>query len=83
MFKKLLAPVLIAVVSMPLAMVVTLLTFPFWRWFEETTGIEAYGHSGPAEWCYLLLYGLFVVIFSVFWYLSGRNKYHGMEQGKD
>ena len=37
----------------PLSIVATILLFPFWSWFEATTGIESVGHSGPAEWCYL------------------------------
>jgi hypothetical protein len=34
---------------------------PFWRWFEGVTGIESYGHSGPAEWCYWFVYSIIVV----------------------
>ena len=45
---------------LPLAVVITLLASPFWSWFEHNTGIESLGHSGPAEWCYLLAWGLLV-----------------------
>ena len=65
---------LVAIGSLPLAVIVTLVCAPFWRWFEETTGIEAYGHMGPGDWCYELTYGLLIVILlPVFWYLT-RNK---------
>lgn len=43
----------IAMVSIPVSLVVTILLFPFWSWFEAVTGIESVGHSGPAEWCYV------------------------------
>lgn len=43
----------IFLVSAPLSVVATIFLFPFWAWFEATTGIESVGHSGPAEWCYL------------------------------
>lgn len=44
---------IIVVISVPLSILVTIVMFPFWRWFEAATAIESFGHSGPAEWCYL------------------------------
>jgi ABC-type antimicrobial peptide transport system permease subunit len=44
----------ILLVSVPAGMVVAVLLFPFWRWLEESTGIESVGHSGPAEWCFVV-----------------------------
>lgn len=38
------------------AILLTLMTFPFWNWFEEQTGIESMGHSGPANWCVIAVY---------------------------
>jgi ribose/xylose/arabinose/galactoside ABC-type transport system permease subunit len=58
---------LIAAVCLPLAFVVTVATFPFWRWLEETFAIEAYGHSGPSEWCYWVVYGILLVICAFVW----------------
>ncbi len=52
---------IITLVAMLVAVVITFFTFPFWRWFEETSGIESFGHSGPAEWCYLLVYFIVIV----------------------
>jgi hypothetical protein len=49
-------------ISLPLGVVLTIVLFPFWSWFEATTGIESVGHSGPAEWCYLVMLTL---VFSV------------------
>lgn len=40
--------------SLPLGVVVTLLLLPLWSWIEENFGIESVGHSGPADWCYLV-----------------------------
>jgi hypothetical protein len=48
--------IVLSVLCVPLAVVVTLVTAPFWLWIEETCAIEAYGHSGPANWCYLAVY---------------------------
>ena len=55
------------IVSFPAAFMVTMITFPFWRWLEEATGIESYGHSGPAEWCFWLVYLLFIIVAGVVW----------------
>lgn len=53
----LLAVILIAA---PLSAVITILLFPFWSWFEASVGIESVGHSGPAEWCYAVVFFLLV-----------------------
>jgi hypothetical protein len=50
------------VFSLPVAIVGNFLIFPFWSWFEETTGIESLGHSGPAEWTYFLVYGALIAV---------------------
>jgi hypothetical protein len=50
----------VLLVGAPAAIGLTLLAFPAWKLFEETTGIEAYGHSGPAEWCYVVDYAVLV-----------------------
>jgi hypothetical protein len=36
----------------PLSILITILLVPLWRWLEAATGIESIGHSGPALWCY-------------------------------
>ncbi len=59
---------------MPVAVVITFFTFPFWRWFEETSGIESIGHSGPAEWCYLLVYFIVIVFVAFIWSRLRLNK---------
>ena len=37
---------------------VTFLLVPLWRWIEADFGIEAIGHSGPAEWCFYLVFAI-------------------------
>jgi len=46
----------VCLLALPAAFLVTVLIFPFWRWFETATGIESFGHSGPAEWCFWFMY---------------------------
>ena len=51
----------------PIAIIVTLVTASFWLWIENSFQIEAYGHSGPAQWCYLVSYGVVVALFGAVW----------------
>ena len=41
-----------------LAFWVTILLLPLWRWIEADFGIELIGHSGPAEWCFYLVFAI-------------------------
>lgn len=50
------------IVSLPLAILLTLFIAPIWNWFEAQTGIESYGHMGPATWCYLFDYAVIAII---------------------
>lgn len=50
----------ILLIGAPLSLVLTIFLSPLWSWFEESTGIESIGHSGPATWCYLVVFGLLV-----------------------
>jgi hypothetical protein len=50
--------VLIVLGALFLAFWVTILLVPLWRWIEADFGIEAIGHSGPAEWCFYLVFAI-------------------------
>jgi hypothetical protein len=64
-----------AVLAIPIAFIITILVHPFWRWFEKVSGIESFGHSGPAEWCYWLGYSAIVSI-GVFLYIYIAKRQH-------
>ena len=57
----------ILIIPIPIAVILTITTSPFWSWVERAFSIEAYGHSGPAEWCYLASYILIVIICILVW----------------
>lgn len=47
---------LVALVLAVLAgVLLTFFLWPFWDRFEQLTGIESLGHSGPADWCYVIV----------------------------
>lgn len=49
---------LLVVGSFVLAAITTIALMPVWRWTESTQGIEAVGHSGPAAWCYIVVWAV-------------------------
>lgn len=51
----------VTVCLMPVAFMTTVLLHPLWRWIEKRFGVEAIGHSGPAEWCFYLIFVLLLV----------------------
>jgi len=53
-----LALLALIVLAVPLSALVTILLVPFWSWLELSSGVEAIGHSGPAGWCYLLVFAI-------------------------
>ena len=64
----------LAVACLPAAFVVTLLLLPLWRWIEARFGIEAVGHSGPADWCFWLVYALLAAAGLAAFCLWGRRR---------
>ena len=52
----------IAVVCLPAAVIAAILLFPLWSWIEATYQIESVGHSGPADWCYEVMYVLLTMV---------------------
>jgi hypothetical protein len=52
----------LVVVCLPSSFFVTLLLLPLWSWIEATYGIESVGHSGPADWCFWLVYAVLVSV---------------------
>ena len=50
------AGVTIIVISLPVAFWLTILLLPLWGWIEARHGIESLGHSGPADWCFSVVF---------------------------
>jgi hypothetical protein len=52
----------IVVLDLPVAFVLTMMLTPLWSTIERRWGIEALGHSGPATWCYVVVFGCVVIV---------------------
>ena len=58
----------------PAAFILTFLLSPLWSKIEATYGIESIGHSGPADWCFGLMYFLIATTgLLVYWRLARRS----------
>ena len=64
----------ILVISIPLTFIVNLVLNPFWLWFEDNFGIEASGHSGPADWTFEVSYFFFIAVFILLFWFRFKNK---------
>jgi hypothetical protein len=67
-FRLTLGTLTLAVIAVPVSFIITFVLAPFWNWFESVTGIESIGHSGPANWCFILIFvvlylGILIVLF--------------------
>ena len=63
----------VCLISAPIAIFITIALLPLWSWVESISGIESVGHSGPAEWCYLVCYIIILIcIFLIWWSIRGR-----------
>ena len=64
------------IILIPPSALIAFLSVPFLRWLENHYAIETVGHSGPAEWVYLVIYCLLVVLVaaSFVWTRSHRTK---------
>ena len=60
--------------ALPLAAITTLALLPLWRFIEERYGIESVGHSGPSDWCFILLYVLWLLAGAVVFALRARRR---------
>ncbi len=60
--KTLFGFIAVLIIAAPLAVLITFLLYPFWSWLDVIGGIESMGQSGPAEWCYELVYLVLVII---------------------
>jgi 4-amino-4-deoxy-L-arabinose transferase-like glycosyltransferase len=52
----------IVVLDAPVAFVLTMMLLPLWSVIERRLGIESVGHSGPATWCFVLVFACVVAL---------------------
>jgi hypothetical protein len=63
--RRLVIFVVVMLLTVPLAILTTLMAMPFFAWVEARFGVAAVGHSGPAEWCYVSVYVTMLAVFTL------------------
>lgn len=48
--------------GLPVAFLATMALLPLWSAVEQRTGIESVGHSGPASWCFSLVFLVYLCV---------------------
>jgi len=66
---------LFAAAALPLSAIMTLALLPLWRVVEERYGIESVGHSGPADWSFILIYALWLSAGAIVWLIRLRRRW--------
>ena len=50
----------IVLVGLPITFAATFALLPLWSMIERRYGIESVGHSGPSDWCFLVVFGVYL-----------------------
>lgn len=74
MARRLVASAMAVLIAALVSIPITLIASPWWRYFEAATGIESYGHSGPAQWCYLMTWGCLSALLLFWRWRAGRSR---------
>ncbi len=60
--------------AVPLSAIVTVVMFPFWSWVESSFGIESMSHSGPAGWCFVVVFASLCTLITTALILAARTR---------
>ena len=75
MIKRFLLTVLVGGVAGVLALISAFVLTPLWSWIEWRTGIESIGHSGPAPWCFAILFGSYLGLAAIIAWITYRRRH--------
>jgi hypothetical protein len=56
------ATLVIVVIGIPVTFAATFALMPVWSTIEAKYGIESVGHSGPSDWCFGLVFGVYLCV---------------------
>jgi hypothetical protein len=59
--------------ALPVSLFATVLLLPLWRWIEANVHVEAVGHSGPADWCFVATYVVLTAAGGLVWFYRTRR----------
>ena len=50
----------IALLGVPVTFFATIALLPLWSMIERRYGVESVGHSGPADWCFWVVFVIYL-----------------------
>ena len=59
---RLVMTVAIVLLGMPITFAATFALLPLWSMIEQRYGIESVGHSGPSDWCFWVVFGVYLFL---------------------
>jgi hypothetical protein len=72
----------IVILAVPVTIVLTIMLLPVWSAIERHWGIESVGHSGPAVWCFWVVFGCVIAISLGGWFVVAGRSDSGRAQGE-
>lgn len=55
----------IVLIGVPITFATTFALMPLWSMIERRYGIESVGHSGPSDWCFWVVFGVYLFLAAV------------------
>ena len=52
----------IVLLGVPVTFFATIVLLPLWSEIERRYGIESVGHSGPADWCFWVVFVIYLAV---------------------
>jgi hypothetical protein len=52
----------IVLLGLPITFAATIALLPLWSMIERRYGIESVGHSGPSDWCFWVVFGVYLFL---------------------
>jgi hypothetical protein len=62
LWQRLTATLVTVVIGIPVTFAATIALMPVWSKIEARYGIESVGHSGPSDWCFGLVFGVYLCV---------------------
>jgi uncharacterized membrane protein YedE/YeeE len=60
LWQRLAIIVAIVLIGAPVTFAATIALLPLWSMIERRYGIESVGHSGPSDWCFWVVFGVYL-----------------------
>jgi hypothetical protein len=81
LFHRLTIIVAIVLTGLPITFAATIALLPLWSMIERRYGVESVGHSGPADWCFWVVFAVYLLLAALVALRVGRPARGGSSTG--